>query len=373
MNPPPADLQARVAAFLTARTGGPATVAALRPLYGGACQDNYVVDVELSPGPAGPADLAGRRRLVLRSDAPSGISFTISRREEYGVLRFAARGGVRTPAVRWLARDLVRPGAFSYFMDFVPGEALGRRVLRAPELAPARPLLPEQLAAQLALIHRLTLADAAALAPDPDGAGDGADGDLDPPAGLPGVRRPAPGEAPADAELRCAQTMLDRLREPHPALELAMRWLREHRPTGPGADEVTLVHGDFRTGNFLVTPQGLGAVLDWEFAHFGPPMEDLAWLCVRDWRFGQLRAPAGGLSARAPFYAAYERQSGRAVRPDHVHFYEVLGNVRWALGCIDQGERYLSQGEGDLELLAIGRRAAEMEYEALRLIEQGPR
>jgi aminoglycoside phosphotransferase (APT) family kinase protein len=373
MNPPPADLQARVAAHLSACTGAPASVAALRPLYGGACQDNYVVDVDLPSGlapglaPSCPADLAGRRRLVLRSDAPSGISFTISRREEYGVLRLAARGGVRTPAVRWPARDLVRPGAYAYFMDFVPGEALGRRVLRAPELAPARPLLPDQLAAQLALIHRLTLADAEALAPDPDAA------DLCPPAGLPGVRRPAPGEAPADAELRCAQVMMDRLREPHPALELAMRWLREHRPTGPGADEVTLVHGDFRTGNFLVTPQGLAAVLDWEFAHFGPPMEDLAWLCVRDWRFGQLRAPVGGLCARAPFYAAYERLSGRAVRPEHVHFYEVLGNVRWALGCIDQGERYLSQGEGDLELLAIGRRAAEMEYEALRLIEQGPR
>src|SRR5262249_19691351 len=136
--------------------------------------------------------------------------------------------------------------------------------------------------------------------------------------------------------------------------------------------ERTLVHADFRTGNFMVSAQGLDAVLDWEFAHWGDPFEDLGWLCVRDWRFGQLAKPVGGIACRAEFYAAYEKASGRQVDPTWVHYWEVTGNVRWAVGSIYQGERYLSGEESDIELLAIARRAVEMEFEALRLIERGP-
>ncbi len=121
----------------------------------------------------------------------------------------------------------------------------------------------------------------------------------------------------------------------------------------------------------MVSPQGLSAVLDWEFAHWGDPFEDLGWLCVRDWRFGQLAKPVGGFARREIFYAAYQKASGRAVDPKRVHYWEVAGNVRWSLGSIYQGERYLSGEESDIELLGVARRAVEMEFEALRLIEQG--
>lgn len=121
----------------------------------------------------------------------------------------------------------------------------------------------------------------------------------------------------------------------------------------------------------MVGPGGLAGVLDWEFAHLGDPMEDVGWLCVRDWRFGQLHLPAGGLATRKRFYEAYARASGRAVDPGKVHWWEVMGNVRWGVGSVVQGERYLSGEEPDLELVAVARRAVEMEYEALRLIEKG--
>jgi len=55
-----------------------------------------------------------------------------------------------------------------------------------------------------------------------------------------------------------------------------------------------------------------------------------------------------------------------------VHFWEVMGNVRWAAASLHQGERYMSGGDADIELVAVARRAIEMEYEALRLIERGP-
>ncbi|HVY47414.1 MAG TPA: phosphotransferase, partial [Minicystis sp.] len=170
--------------------------------------------------------------------------------------------------------------------------------------------------------------------------------------------------------LAFTRDMVRRLAEPRPGLALALAWLEEHPPTDRS---VVLQHGDFRTGNFLVTPEGLSAVLDWEFAHWGCPAEDVAWLCMRTWRFGETKLPVGGFAKQDRFLAAYEEASGRAISPADVHFWEVLGNVRWAAGCVQQGERYLSGDEKDLELVAIPRRAVEMEYEALRLIETGPR
>ena len=159
---------------------------------------------------------------------------------------------------------------------------------------------------------------------------------------------------------------LDGLSRPQPALEVALAWLREHLPE---TSTRRLIHGDFRVGNLQVTEAGVAGVFDWEFAHWGDPAEDLAWFCLRDWRFGQVARGAGGLGPRADFYAAYEAAGGTVDRAA-VRAYEVLGNLRWAAGCRWQGERY-RQGRRDLELLAAEARAQEMEYEALRLIEEG--
>ena len=107
---------------------------------------------------------------------------------------------------------------------------------------------------------------------------------------------------------------------PRPVFELALRWLRDHDP-GPSG-EVTLVHGDFRHGNLIIGPDGVRAVLDWELAHFGDPMEDLGWICVNSWRFGEIDKPVGGFGTREELFAGYE-EAGRRVDPDRV---EVLGS-----------------------------------------------
>jgi aminoglycoside phosphotransferase (APT) family kinase protein len=337
ISPELSELRTRIETHLSEAAGAPASVSTLERLAGGACQDNYVVVVAFA---------SGERRLVLRSDAKTSLPGSIDRAKEYHVICAAVGGGVRTPAARWLARDLVRPKSSAYFLDWVEGEAIGRRVVGSPKLAGARERLPAECARELAKIHAIT----PATHPQLFAAG--------------GSGLPATGNAARDA-LTFLRGMLDALVEPRPALELAFRWLRDNAPAQTG---ITLAHGDFRTGNLMVTPEGLSAVLDWEFAHWGTPAEDLAWMCVRDWRFGQLRLAAGGFAPRARLYEEYERASGRRVNPREVSYWEVMGNARWAAASLHQGERYMSGGDSDIELVGVARRAIEMEYEALRLI-----
>jgi aminoglycoside phosphotransferase (APT) family kinase protein len=334
------ELQRRIEAHLRQQTAGQVAIRSLSRLPGGACQDNFRVDVWLEAG-----EIPGERRLVLRSDARQSLPASIGRFEEYAVVRAAAAAGVPTPNARWLRRDLVRDGAYAYFMDWVDGEAIGRRVVRNPELAEARRKLPAQLAAALSSIHSIR----------PDAAPDL-------------VFRNLSDLSPTQAAAVGLRKQLNEMKEPHLALELAVDWLEQHQFA---SEQRTLVHGDFRTGNFMVGPTGLAAVLDWEFSHWGDPMEDLGWLSVRDWRFGQLDKPIGGFAERDEFYDAYQAASGCSVNRKHVHYWEVAGNVRWAAGSVYQGERYLSGEETDIELVAIARRAVEMEFEALRLIEKG--
>ena len=145
-----------------------------------------------------------------------------------------------------------------------------------------------------------------------------------------------------------------------------INWLNSHLEE---TDEPVLVHGDFRTGNFMATPEEVTGIVDWEFAHFGDRHEDIAWLCMRDWRFGKLNKEVGGFADREEFYAEYEKFSGIKVYPKKVRFWEVIGNLRWALGSAAQAERHISGADKGIELASIGRRTCEMELEAMRLIE----
>ena len=113
---------------------------------------------------------------------------------------------------------------------------------------------------------------------------------------------------------------------------------------------------------------GLVGVFDWEFAHVGDRHEDLAWPCVRSWRFGQDALKLGGVGQPEEFFAAYESAGGRKVDPEAVRFWEVVGNLRWAVGCVAKAHRHLSGQAPSVELASLGRRACEMELELLDLI-----
>lgn len=330
-----AELERRVAVVVPSN----ATVQGIAPISGGACQENFRVELTLEGRPV---------VMALRSDALTSLPGSVDRRVEYALIRAAYEAGVPTPAAHWLTTDLLRPGAAAYFMDWVDGQAIGARVTRHPSLADARTVLPAQLAEGLVRIHQITPSS------HPD---------------LPIARAPFTADAdPALATLAFVRSIMDALPHKRPACELIYRWLMENiPPRGP----ISLVHADFRTGNFMVGPDGLEAILDWEFAHWGDPVEDIGYLCVRDWRFGMVTKPAGGLCSRAAFCRAYTQAGGAEIDPRRMHFWEVCGNMRWGVAAALQGERY-AKGEPDFELLAIPRRANEMEYEALRLIEVGP-
>ena len=278
---------------------------------------------------------------MLRRDPPGHV-IESSRGTELKLLRAAAAAGVPVPAVRFGEDDPAVLGSSFFVMEFVAGESIGRKVLRDAALAPGREVLPEQMAAAAAAIHRMD------------------------PSAVPELSRPADGVSPAATELERYDGIYRSITpDPHPALELAFRWLAHRLPVSA---RQTIVHGDFRVGNVIVGPDGLRAVLDWELTHVGDPMEDLGWLCVRAWRFGADDKPAGGLAGRERFLDAYARASGVDVDAAAVRWWEVYGNLRWAIICIMQAHTFLL-GLPSVELASLGRRICETELELLDLME----
>ncbi|MDH3707183.1 MAG: phosphotransferase family protein, partial [Acidimicrobiia bacterium] len=154
--------------------------------------------------------------------------------------------------------------------------------------------------------------------------------------------------------------------DPHATFELALRWLGANRPRKARR---AVVHGDFRNGNLLVDTERLQGVLDWELAHIGDPHEDLAWLCVRSWRFGEA-LPVGGFGPRDQLLAAYEAVAGHRVDRDALRWWEVFGCLRWGIICQIQVQSHLL-GLQSLEQAAIGRRVAEAEYDVLLALPDG--
>jgi aminoglycoside phosphotransferase (APT) family kinase protein len=232
-----------------------------------------------------------------------------------------------------------------FIMQRVDGETIARKILRDAEYARARAGLVQQLGAALAKIHSI---------------------DVNLPA-LQALQGPPAGSSPAEHEVTRFEAVYRAITpDPHPAFELAFRWLRRH---APAASKRCFVHGDYRMGNMIVGPEGLRAVLDWELAHIGDPMEDLGWLCVRSWRFGEDTKVAGGIGSRAALFAAYEAGGGGKVDPDSVRWWEAFGNLRWGIICISQTKAYLDGHSRSVELASIGRRVAETEWELLQLME----
>ncbi|MCZ7536766.1 MAG: phosphotransferase family protein [Acidimicrobiia bacterium] len=163
--------------------------------------------------------------------------------------------------------------------------------------------------------------------------------------------------------------LTDLFGEPHPAFELGLRWLGENPP--PQRADPCLVHGDYRNGNFIVGPDGVRSVLDWELAHLGDPVEDLGWLCVKSWRFGVNDRVVGGFGDVDELLDAYERAGGARPDIDTLRYWIVFGTLKWGVICIAQAFTHLQGFVTSVELATLGRRVAETEWDLLSLLDGG--
>jgi len=330
------DLSA-LARFLAAASGASRVrLAGLDLLPGGAIQENWGLDAEFADG-----RLAGAQRLVLRTDAPTGIPSSLGRIEEFAVLKAAFAAGVTVPEPLWACPDPSVLGKPFFVMRRVAGTAQGRHITTDPTLEPDLPALAARLGRELARIQTVR-------PPHPDLAF------------LPSIG--------AVQHIASFRAYLDRHPMPRPVLEWAARWLETHLPE-PAAP--VLCHRDFRTGNYMLDGAELTGILDWEFAGWGDPDEDIGWFCCKGWRFARLDREAGGIALRGAFHEAYEAASGRNLDPDRVRFWEVLANLRWAVIALQQSDRVLVAGARDLSTAIIGRRATECELELLMLLDPG--
>jgi aminoglycoside phosphotransferase (APT) family kinase protein len=255
------------------------------------------------------------------------------------LMQEAERAGVPAPRVRLILEeeDGLGPG---FITDRIEGETIGGRIVRSETFAAARDSMTRQCGEILARIHRMDASRHTFLV-----------------------------EHGAADQVSTYRDIWDRFDHPHPAMDLGFRWAAEHLPA---AAPLCLVHGDFRNGNFVVGADGIRAVLDWELAHVGDPMEDLGWLCMRTWRFGG-EGIVGGFGRREDLFESYEQAGGMPVDPERVRFWEAFGCLKWAVMCMIKGQGYLGDrdrggGVRSVEALAIGRRVSEPIYDFLNLV-----
>jgi aminoglycoside phosphotransferase (APT) family kinase protein len=320
-----AELARCVARWFVGATG----VVKATKLSGGASQETWSFDI------VHPTGLTGA---ILRR-APKGYGAAPTRAAgldaEARLMRLAHEAGLPSPEVMRVLTPEDDLGS-GFIMRRIEGETIARKILRDEQFAAARPRVARQLGKVAAGIHALRRED------------------------LPKLR-----------EMTAAREIAELAREyrsfdwPRPVFELALRWLAAHDPGPP--EEVTLVHGDFRHGNLIIGDDGLRAVLDWELAHLGDPMEDLGWVCVNSWRFGEIDKPVGGFGSREELYAGYA-EGGRRADPERAGFWEVMGTLRWGVMCCGMMQRFRKGPEHSMERAMIGRRASETEIDLLRLL-----
>jgi aminoglycoside phosphotransferase (APT) family kinase protein len=289
-------------------------------LAGGASKEAWAVDAD------------GERLLVRRAAGGVIHKHTLSLEHEFAVIEAAHEAGVKVPRPYGYIPDLA--GREAFVMERLEGDTIGRRIVQKEELAAAREALPVQMAEELAKIHSIP-AERVSFLPE--------------------------------SRLEQMVGELDEVGEPHPAIELGLWWLRENRPP---ARPVVFTHGDYRIGNLVVGEAGLVGVLDWEFAHLDDPVRDMAFSLVRAWRFGVPDKRLGGVGPVEPYLERYNELTGLGVQPYELDYWELAGNVGWAIGCLTQMQRHLTGQDRSVELATLGRLGAEVEYEICNLLEK---
>ncbi len=311
-----------LAAVLADALGSSVEIEDLHRLTGGASRTTWAFTARTEQG---------AQLLILRTGPPDEVHAGMEL--EARVQSLAAAQGAPVPRIIAASNSADPLGNPFLICTAIDGETIVRRIQRALDDA-GRSRLLTQCAEALAAIHRA----------DPSAAG-----------------------LTTEDQLDQWRAELDEMGDTTATFEWVFRWLAQHRPP---AAAPTLVHGDFRMGNLIVDDGGLAAVLDWELVHAGDPREDLAWFCIRAWRFGAPKSlAAGGIGSVEDLLHAYERAGGVAIDPIGFRWWLVLATLRWGVICRYQAQRHLSGQTPSVELATIGRRVCETEWDLLNLLE----
>jgi len=257
------------------------------------------------------------------------------------LMQCARDAGVPAPEVFYVLQNEDGLGD-GIIMEWLEGEALGARIVRSDEFVEIRPKLAYECGRILARLHNIDLEKT------------GLDKKL--------------GVIPPDQFIDQMWDRYKLMQTPQPMIDYAARWLKENVP---GDFEMSLVHNDFRCGNFLITREKVVAILDWEVAHIGDPMRDLGWICTNSWRYGS-DLPVGGFGDYEDLFRGYEDESDKKVDPNRVKFWEVFGSFWWSVGCLGFVEQYRSGPDQSVERPAVGRRTSECQVDCVNLLMPGP-
>ncbi|MEX2311579.1 MAG: phosphotransferase family protein, partial [Rhodospirillales bacterium] len=299
-----------------------------KQLSGGAIQENWRLILDLEGG-----EWPGTHDLVLRKDAPSNVAVSHGRAEEFTILKHADKAGVTVPKPCVLCADTDVLGTPFFLMHRAEGTAAGHKLAKAR----LNDALARDLGRNLARIHSIADAPDLAFVSRPEG-------------------------APALASVREYRSHLDALPEKHPALEWGLWWLEVNAPVDT---KTVFCHRDYRTGNYMVNDGTLTAILDWEFAGWSDPMEDIGWLTAKCWRFGADDRDVGGVGSLDALFKGYEDESGIKLDRDQIGYWQVMATMRWAVIALQQADRFVSGGERNLELALTAHIVPELEFEIL--------
>ena len=306
-------------------------------LTAGASQETYRIALTAN----GDEMTLALRRAQPTSEADSTVG-AISLETEAALLQLAHDAGIPEPAVIHVLEKSDALGC-GFLMEWLEGETLGQRIVKVDELAQLRPRLAFMCGEALARVHALDY-------------------------NAEGNRGALPTVSP-EKLIDETWAQYQALDVPVPMIDYTWRWLKSNLPTG---SRTTLVHGDFRNGNLMVSPAGIEAVLDWELAHIGDPVRDLGWLCVNSWRFGRSELAVGGFGQLEDLLAGYESVAGIAVPQEEVHFWQVFGSFWWAMATLLMANAWRRGDTPSLERPVIGRRSSEAQMDCVNLLIPGP-
>ena len=324
-------LRKSIEALIRSEIGSNFVLDNLRWLPGGFSKIQAAFDLEW---PSEARKARDKTAMVLRMEPAEAIVQT-SRRREFEILKLVS-GVVPSAPVFWLDHDakyLPYPGLIYGFVPGVPLPSGGAQHIKGGQtlFSPAlRATLSSQFVAHLAAIHTIPEAKIASLRYFQGGKVGSNESVI---RQVNWWRRVWEEDRPEDV----------------PLVDVAAQWLIENAPP---LDHPSLVHGDFRVGNFLFTEYDaqITAWLDWELSVIGDRHQDLTWaagpLLTRLAEDNRTEL-AGGLIGFDDFYRRYEEASGLAVDPKRLRYFRVFNDFMATVHMLATAWRVTSLGKTD--------------------------